>query len=461
MILDKLSNPVLYIGCVLSTVILVLIFFNPGYMNVDTLDMWGQATHAIPYRDWHSVPMAVLWSGMRHIYSGPQTMLVLEIMLFSTGLFLILGGVAECWKLALAFFTVVLFPPVFAYLGTIGKDSLLADSLIGTVGLVHWYMRSGSRLPFYVALVTSLLAFCVRQNAVFALLPLLFLLFWNTLARSKFRVLKTLTLMLACFGTFSLVNEGVKRLVHAESFYEYQAIPLYDMAALSKDLNVNFIPAEFLSPAGSLRNIRRHTNTIYVNTLIWPWGADNPLQFSSDPKTVHKLLRSWLRIVLRHPLSYLHWRAEVLAAIGGLNPIVPVPYLEGVSPNPAGIALQQTRFTLAEQQFLHRIGHSLLFRGYFYIGLLVIAIGWEIYTRHRVNAAIAMSGIAFFFAYFFIGVNSEFRFVCYTMFLAVAMITKVVVDVINKGTDTGSLWARASVPHVKNENRVTDTSVNA
>jgi hypothetical protein len=53
----------------------------------------------------------------------------------------------------------VSFPPVFAYLGTIGKDSLMAASLIATVGLVYLYSETCRNSVLGLALGTSFLGF--------------------------------------------------------------------------------------------------------------------------------------------------------------------------------------------------------------------------------------------------------------------------------------------------------------
>lgn len=417
----RLTSVLIYGSCVICLTALVLLCFNPGYMNADTLDMWGQASHMVPYQDWHPVLISVLWSQMRHVYSGPQSLLLVEDVFFLVGVILMLRGVAGRWKTIVLTTAILLFPPVFAYLGTIGKDSLLSAALILTVGLLYLYMEIRKQWVVALALGASFIAFSTRQNAVFGLLPVLGFLFWEVLVARSSRALWSAALVLTTITSFIAINATVKIVVRPVPAYEYQAIPLYDLAALSAATHRVLLPPEFLSPSGSLARISEHVDPKFVNTLIWPWSPANPLRLSKDPRSVHALTRLWINNICAHPLLYLRWRWRVLAALAGLDPVVTTPYLDGVGPNPGGITLRRTPFTSGEQELLHHIGQSLFFRAYVYVLLLTLILGWSIWKRSRLNAIVAASGLTFFFAFFVISVNSEFRLDCYTVFVAVAL----------------------------------------
>jgi len=420
----QVSSAFIYALSVVFLTTLVLLCFNPGYMNVDTLDMWGQATHQIPYRDWHPVVISILWSQLRHLYAGPQTLLVVEDVLFCAGVILLLRGVAGRWGTVAILAAVVAFPPVFAYLGTIGKDSLLGAALLLAVGLLYLYLENHRPWTLAMALGASFLAFSTRQNAVFGLLPILGLLFWEALRSHKYRVQWSAALLIITISGFAAIDAMVDMEVHAGRGYEYQAIPLYDPAALSARTQRVLFPPEFLSPSGSLAGIDQHLSTRFVNSLIWPWDSANPLRLSDNPHSVHVLTHLWLTKVCAHPVLYVRWRWSVLSALAGLDPIVTTPYLEGISPNPAGITLHSTRYTKAELHFLHSIAQSLFFRAYLYVLLLILLFAWSIWKRRRPMGVAASSGLAFFFAFFVLSVNSEFRFVVYTMFIAVALFAR-------------------------------------
>lgn len=412
------------------------------------MDMWGQANHFIPYWDWHSVVMASLWSEMRHVYPGPQSMLVLEDVLFCIGVILILdrrGRLRSAFGTVLLLAAIVTCPPVFAYLGTIGKDSLLASSLVLTVGLLQFFSRYRRLYVLILGLITGFLAFAARQNAVFALMPLLFLFFWEALGKHKYRKLLSVMLLSLSVASYIGLNSAVKMMLHVRPGYIYQSIPLYDLADLSVETGNMLVPQAFLSPAGSLDNLRKSTNARYINTLIWPWGQTNPLKFSSNPRDVHELLFVWVSNAFKHPLMYLRWRWHLFASLAGLNRFVTTPFAYGVVPNPAGVRLHDTWMVKTEQHWLLLTGNSLLFRIYLYTALLVALLGWGIWNHDHTLSAAAMSGLSFLLAYFIIGVNSEFRFACYTMFIAVVLLARWLRDHSPMGRRSPALLSEVAV----------------
>jgi|SRR5271157_1977553 len=92
---DKSGKLVRYSGTLLSLLVVAFIAvfvvasFNPGCLSADTLDQWGQSGLKI-YHDWHPATLTILMTYVRRIYDGLQAMVVLQVLLFTTGVLLIL-----------------------------------------------------------------------------------------------------------------------------------------------------------------------------------------------------------------------------------------------------------------------------------------------------------------------------------------------------------------------------------
>ena len=66
--------------------VFVVASFNPGCLNADTLDQWSQSGLKI-YHDWHPATLTILMTYVRRVYDGLQAVVVLQVLLFTTGVF--------------------------------------------------------------------------------------------------------------------------------------------------------------------------------------------------------------------------------------------------------------------------------------------------------------------------------------------------------------------------------------
>jgi hypothetical protein len=80
---EQPNKAVRYSGTVLSVLVVafVAVFvvgsFDPGCVNADTLDQWGQSGVKI-YHDWHPATLTILITYVRRIYNGLQAMVVVN-----------------------------------------------------------------------------------------------------------------------------------------------------------------------------------------------------------------------------------------------------------------------------------------------------------------------------------------------------------------------------------------------
>src|SRR5438270_9229171 len=150
----------------------------PGVMIDDTRWQYQQVVdHA--FEDWHPPLMAWIWSRLAFIARGPAPMLVLQLLLYWSGIALIAWW---AWRrgsarLAVAIAAAGWLPASFALSGTVLKDVLMAGFLLCATGLIlcrSLVRRTGLHSAMTaVSILAIFAAAALRFNAFFACLPLL------------------------------------------------------------------------------------------------------------------------------------------------------------------------------------------------------------------------------------------------------------------------------------------------
>lgn len=147
----KYSAILLYSSAIAFIVVLVVAAFNPGCTNVDTLAMWGQAHNRV-YQDWHPVALTIVMTYLIPVYDGFQPVVVLQTLLFTLGVFLTIRKYSTPLLGVALLLGVAVFPPVFYWLGFVGKDSFMACLLIFATGALYRYADNGSRVFFWLGI---------------------------------------------------------------------------------------------------------------------------------------------------------------------------------------------------------------------------------------------------------------------------------------------------------------------
>ena len=94
---------------------------------------------------------------------------------------------------------------------------------------------------------------------------------------------------------------------------------------------------------------------------------------ATAPENVAELRSSWMVAVRAHPRDYLRHRWAMTRTLIGLGPHVWYPYHFQIDSNPFGITLAETAQNRAAMQFLNWVHDSILFRGWAYLALLIVA----------------------------------------------------------------------------------------
>ncbi len=423
---EKSGRLVQYSGTLLSLLVVafvavfVVASFNPGCLNADTLDQWGQSGLKI-YHDWHPAVLAILMTYVRRVYDGLQAVVILQVLLFTTGVVLVVRRHAGPLFRSILLLGLTFVPPLLSSLGFVGKDSFMAVLLVFAIGAIYEYHETRHPALLLVSLVALYLAFAVRHNAVFAVLPLLV---WLLYPRGWMATGLWVGIVFLCFLGLGKVTSLA---FHVRHEYPEQGLFLYDLAALSVKNGTILVPPKFEQPGTSLASIQRDLDPFEGDRLFW--GPSSVFYFSEDPDVIHHLMQTWVRSALRYPGAYLQWRWDVFAAFIGLRSFELQPYIDScVPPNTQGFVTVDSRLHWRVMNRLQATGQSILFRPYFYLCILVFAVGFGILKRRWDIAMIAASGGLYCITYAGIIYQSTFRFACFTVFAALIIVARLVAE---------------------------------
>lgn len=416
----KLSTALLYLSTTSLLAALVVASFNPGCMNVDTMDMWGQA-HSRVYHDWHSVALTIIMTYLIKLHNDFQPVLVLQILLFSSGLLMTIRKYSGPLLGVSLLLLCGLAPPIFAWLGVVGVDSFMACCLVFAIGAIYRYKDGGRRLFFWLGLLGLYLGLATRHNGIFAVVPLLA---WTLLRRPWLRSSLKIVLVLVGFAVLLQLTNVVYRVQHE---YPEQAGFLYDLGALSIRSGTMLVPVEFQKPGITLPAIQKEMDPSNDGWLFW--GPDSVFEITWKASSMRQLERTWVKAVITHPKQYLAWRSLFFANYLGVVHTELEPVMDScIAPNDLGLVPVNSRLHVWTMNHLLLIEQSIFFRPYFYLSILLIFLAQGFWLKRWDTVAIAAAGIAYSLAYFIFGQSTNFRLACFTNFAAVLLIVRLIVE---------------------------------
>lgn len=142
----------------------------PGYMSFDSTMQLYDVRNRI-YTDAHAPVMTALWGLLEWVVAGPLPMLVLQSGLFLFGLAAVLRTITSPRAAAVTAVALLLFPPVFAPMAVIWRDSLMAGALLGAAGAALQHTNRWRA----VAAVLLVIACSCRPAIALAILPIVVL----------------------------------------------------------------------------------------------------------------------------------------------------------------------------------------------------------------------------------------------------------------------------------------------
>lgn len=148
--------------------VVALLYAYPGYMTTDSVNQLTDARIG-GFVDWSPALMTEVWRLLGYVWSGPASMLVLQVTLFLVGTYHVLREALQPRTAAVVAGVVTWMPPVLATLGVIWPQSLHAALAISTLALV----RRGTWRAWLAAMPLAVLACSLGFGSAISMLAII------------------------------------------------------------------------------------------------------------------------------------------------------------------------------------------------------------------------------------------------------------------------------------------------
>jgi len=386
----------------------VIALFHPGLMTNDSILQYDQALHG-QFSDAHPPLMSALWRLLNTIVAGPMGMLIFHVILFFTGLFLLVDSQAVSRPVRLmAIVGITFWPAVFTQLGVIWKDVGLSTSFFLACGLL-----ANNRLPRGRVGLAGLFLFygvSVRHNAWPAALPLCAWGVDTYWPQMKWRLQKLLRL-LAVVGTLVGLQVLTSLVLPVTPSYFGQVIWINDLIGLSVQTHETLLPATSLRPGVRWEDVVKAYRSEDIDTLR-PFVA-----LTRDPQELHQLRHRWLSALGHHPYLYVVHRWNGFHQWIGLGTeTVMNPYEDQMWANPWNFHFDAPIAFRHLYHYFYLWRDSFIFRGWVYLLCNFVLCGWAWRLGRRGAVLwVSLSGLCYGMGYFFYGVSGDFRYLYWTV----------------------------------------------
>ncbi|MEO7732457.1 MAG: hypothetical protein ABIY55_15920 [Kofleriaceae bacterium] len=385
----------------------------PGFMTWDSIVQLDQARSG-QYGNWHPPIMARLWSVLDGIVRGPALMLVLQTSLFVLGLYGVLRRYAEPLRAALLAALVFLFPPVFAPMSTIWKDSLMAALVLCAVAGLTSPAR-GWRAAAWLALVVVA---ALRHNAPILIVPITAMLVpyatsWPGWRRRALGVGLGLAVSLAGMATSrALTRTDNYPLANMLAMQDLGAVIATAPAMTDAEVAALVDGVHLVPPAGIQARLRALDAT-RSNYEALGQTDQRVFDFVTTEAQSTAMIHAWRRALAEYPGAYLAYRFRRLLDLLGFADKRSIPYVMPHSESAELLAkIGEVRsyapFQRAIGHGLGRISRSIMFWPMLYfvlaVGLLVIL--W----RDPVQRGLLAGALGYEVALMFLAPGAEYRY---------------------------------------------------
>lgn len=422
-----------FLFLILALIAFTVFIFQPGYIDNDSANQLEQIRSG-HFDDWHPPAMSWLWGQFDRILPGPLSLFLLQVVLFWSGMGIIVNLIASNPISKSLYLLFGLFPPAFMFLGAVIKDILMAAVFLFGIALILYAERRKSMGAFAAGMVFLGYGMLIRHNAILAALPL-FLYAGYVLTQIRPEILSKTppvwraiglgaSLFLIVFATGRIWNS---RLTDTKT-YPFQQIMLHDLAGISIRLNTYLIP-EYVaaSEQPSMKDLRQIYQLRSMKNLYWPDFTNIHYRILHEPDLVDDLFNTWVTEVMDHPRAYLMHRSDVFMGVLGFrggrhcSPY----YYEGTVYKPKGYYQSDGNYysdnPVADviYTWMEPLRNSFLYWNwlYLFLPLMLFAASLLMVLRSSVEkrypAVIALvcsaSGILYGAAYFFVATACDFR----------------------------------------------------
>lgn len=379
----------------------------PGYMSFDSTMQLFDVRNGV-YTDGHAPVMTATWSLLEYIAAGPFPMLALQSGLFLFGVAAILRTQLSDRAAAVTAAAVLLFPPVFAPMAVIWRDSLMTAALLGAAGALlqpswRWRVAAG---------VLLVIACSCRHGAVLAIIPLGLLATRDIVWWKRAGI--AVAIAVGCAGVARIAD---KILVDKQTYVAQQSLQMLDLVGTLRRARVTN-PQDARQALSGLRiaaddrltkglSFRGYTHDGWTIT-----HGDNRLVEPVDTESESAALeRNWRAAIRKYPRAYWSHRYGMTKQMIGLGNYAWMPIYDGFG-EPDLMAPLHHRATTSDwqvgmQTFVRLFENTPLFKAWLYLVLAVLLL--FVVRRRPLLVILLASGLAYFVALIFLATSPEYR----------------------------------------------------
>ena len=428
--------------CTLAIASAVFAQFYPGAMSPDSLAILRQARSGV-LQDGHPPLLALIWAFADRVIPGPAPVLLLNLVLYYGGLFLIFRAASRGARATaiVCCSAVGLFPPLLGIIGAIWIDVTLAGFLLSALGIL---MTAGTRpagSPRILLNIGAMLllagAVAVRHNGAAAAWPIALFLFLGLLPQCRWRAVRLVLPGIAAalfVGLSFAAAQWLSAQVTDVKQHLWRVAAVYDIAGVSH-LERRFLFDPRLFDGASLDDIDklyspRSAAPLLLGRQVHPLPPAveqveatpfDPREFDSTRNAM--LQENWRRVLLAHPVSFLAHRLDVFESLatrtawGLWAPVFGAIYENdlGIMPRgePDGRFFEYLRVLAFD-------GYLFVPAGYLTVAILAIVptlvLGLRRQSVRLLSAsALYASGIAHMAGLFFVAASADFRYSHWTI----------------------------------------------
>ena len=406
-----------------SMLALLAIVFYPGYMSPDSISHLEQATGVAHLTDWHPPVMTRLWGLLIGVTGYISSMLIFQLVLLVAAMFVLSSLVYRhtrnrAW--ALSTYMIVLLPNIVNIAGVIWKDVQMAFSLTLAVLLIWFIISSKKSLGRIamcgivgLALLLILYAGILRHNALFAVLPILFVL--PSLLAKRLHAWSGL----ACVIVGLIVTIGVTIVINqpSEKTHPITAVQLDDIVHVA---NLDGEHHGRWSMYKKIHDTCRDKTKDIMNSYIICTTASQREALKNEHQGV---FNDWLSTIIRHPIRYASYRLATFSIF--LFPQSERMYIfqPGIEQNQIGATVKNEYAVSGLAAYIKggaQANIPLIFQPWLYVVVLAFIYyksrRIREHRQRRFTRAVALSGLVYIMAYFPMAVAVDYRYIYWSVF---------------------------------------------
>ena len=405
---------------------LLVIVFYPGYMSPDSISHLEQATGVAHLTDWHPPVMTRLWGVLIRVTGHISSMLIFQLVLLAAAMFtlsIIVYRHTRNRAWALSTYMIVLLPNIVNIAGVVWKDVQMAFSLTLAVLLI-WFIisskKSLGRTAKYgivgLSLLLILYAGMLRHNALFAVLPILFVL--PRLSTKRLPVWSSF----ACVIIGLVVTIGATAVINqpSEKTHPITAVQLDDIVHVA---NFDREHHGRWSMYKKIHDTCRNTTKDIMNSYIICTTASQREALKNEHQGV---FNDWLSTIIRHPIKYVSYRLATFSIFIFPQPERMYIFQPGIEQNQVGAAVKNEYATSGLVAYVKggaQANIPLIFQPWLYLAVLAFVYyksgRIREHTQRHFIRAVALSGLVYIMAYFPMAVAVDYRYIYWSVFATI------------------------------------------